>query len=287
MSDQTTEAPEPTEPTATAAPPAVDAPDAPETAEAAEPAEAASAGAATVDCRECGAAIRREAKFCPTCGTTQEPGREAPVVAVADDAARDAPAPAAPTAAAPARATPTTPGMLSVLLPRFPCKLVWSPRKAWVVSTSLPERRVTDVFSATMAKEASMLRRSNNYYRRVSWSTQRNAISGEVVATCRADGPVTIGAGRSKIYADVSGDTMLCRVERNEADGRNHVSIGVGTFTTWLGFYLFPPMTYSMDVIKALKQEDPSLEIRHPWSVFRIMMLVLVAIWVIVSAAGG
>ncbi len=283
MSEQTTEAAEP--PEAEAGTTSGEA-----TADTAS--EATRTDLAAAECRECGATIRGGVAFCPTCGTTQKPQREAPEPApVAEGRPEAAQIDVPPVAAAPvARSTPapalaraTTPGMQSFLLPRFPFKLVWSPRKAWVVSTRLPEREIADAFSTTMAKEASVLRRSNNYYRRVSWTTQRNAISGEVVATCRADGPVTVGAGRSKIYADVSGDTLVCRIDRNDADGRNHVSIGVGTFTTWLGFYLFPPMAYSMDVIKALRRADPTVQVRHPWSVVRIVALVAFVIFLIAS----
>lgn len=224
----------------------------------------------------------------PDAGAT---GKFAPSEAATSEvAAGDLPAPVTSAdegAARPTHTSPTAAGMQSFLLPRLPFKMVWSPRKAWVVSTNLPERRVADIFSATIAKEPSLLRKSNNYYRRVRWSTQRNAISGDIVATCRADGLVTVGAGRSKIHADVSGDTILCRIEPHEADGRNHVSIGVGTFTTWLGLYLFPPMAYGMDVVKALKRADPSLQIRHPWSVLRIVTLAALAIFLIVVAAGG
>jgi hypothetical protein len=232
------------------------------------------------DCRACGAELREGVRFCPSCGSEQAaPPPRAPA---------PAPPPAPP---APAPTPAPTPGPVvatqSFLLPRVPCKLVWSPRKAWVVTTSLSDDRISDLFVQTMTKQPSLLRRTNSYFRRVSWQPQRNAISGQIVATCRASGPVSVGFGRMKQYVDVSGDTILCGIEREHPQARATVSAGVGTYTTYFGFYAFPATAYTFDFVKALKQADALVEVRYPWSVVRIVSLAVFLVWLLIVAAGG
>lgn len=246
----------------------------------------------TIDCRECGAAIRRGATFCPTCGTRQaEIATETPParssIALPLPPEQAAVAAPQPTSGAPVSTPASSTAQQTMLLPSFPCRLVWSPRKAWTVTTSLPDEQIADLFVESVTKPPNMVRRSRNYFRRVSWHAQRNAISGEIVATCRPNGPITIGFGSSKSYIDVSGDTIVCRVDRANPDAQTNVTVGVGSYTSWNALYAFPPTVYTYDVVKALRQADRTALVHYPWSVFRIVLLAAFVVMLIGSAAGG
>src|SRR4051794_18327061 len=72
-------------------------------------------------------------------------------------ARKDLPAPVPPSA-------PTEPVTQAFLLPRFPCRLLWSPRKRWSVTTRLSDGEITQIFTEKMTKTPSLIRRSNNYF---------------------------------------------------------------------------------------------------------------------------
>jgi len=268
------------------------------------------------DCASCGAELRPDAKFCTACGASAngvatDPGPAVGEEAVEPAATSDAPerdvaagnglvapapsaesrvdteAAAVPSADAEAGATPTTTPDPRFLLPQFPFRLVWSPRKPWRVVTRLSNEEITNIFTEKLTSKPSLLRRANNYWRRVRWDVQRNAISGDVVATCRPDGLVEVGFGRRKIYVDVTGDTLHCSVARPNPEAPAEATVGVGTHTTWNGLYLYPATNYPFDVIKAIKKADRGAVVRYPWSIFRIVLVTALAILLIASAAGA
>jgi hypothetical protein len=163
-------------------------------------------------CGQCQARVAEGVRFCAECGTRQadvvEPapppvegadgGASAGPGTVASAGGRDQPAGAAPgvSQVAPAASGAAVASGQSFLLPRFPFRLVWSPRKPWRVSTKLSEQDVGQIFQERMTRKANVLRQTNNYFRRVSWRVQRNAISGELTASCEADGLVEVGFAR-------------------------------------------------------------------------------------------
>ena len=173
-----------------------------------------------------------------------------------------------------------------MLLPRFPFRLVWSPRKPWGITSKLSGQEVTELFTERMTRKANVLRQFNNYFRRVSWVVQRNAISGDLTAECHPNGPVTVGFGKNKWQLDVSADTLICHTE--PAGKLLTTEIGPGTYTTLFGLYAFPATVYSFDVVKAIKKADPTATIKYPWSPFRMIALAaLLLIIIIISAASG
>jgi hypothetical protein len=174
------------------------------------------------------------------------------------------------------------------LLPRFPCKLVWSPRKSWSVTTKLSERDLTKIFDERMTRKANLLRQFNDYFRVVRWDVRHNAISGENIATCQPTGLVSVGFGKSKQYVDVSGDTIICQIGQATPSGQTEVTVGVGRYTTlFLFFYAFPATVYTFDFIKAVKRADRDAKIKYPWSITRMVLLAAVTIFMIVAAAGS
>ncbi|HUB05685.1 MAG TPA: zinc ribbon domain-containing protein [Myxococcales bacterium] len=255
--------------------------------------------AAGRSCQQCGAALAEGVRFCAECGARQ-PGsvRSASPAPAAGGSAPDPrpaspgregqpPARPAPASPAPAIATATASTGQSFLLPRIPFRLVWSPRKPWVITTKLSEQEVGRLFSERMTRKANVVRLLNNYYRRVSWSVQRNAISGELVAKCEPDGPVSVGFGERKWNVDVSSNTMVCLVEPSGAGGSVQAAIGAGSYTTLWGLYAYPAPVYAFDVVKAIKQADATSTIKYPWSPARMIMLLAVLILIIVAASSG
>lgn len=223
---------------------------------------------ASANCRECGSALREGARFCTSCGMKQEV--ETTQVA-------------APT---PSATAPETAKGSAFLLPALPFRLLWSPRKPWRLKTTLPDSEVAQVFEATMTKEPGFLRRMNSYFGNVRWQVQRNTISGALTATCRQTGPVTVGIGRNKRYVDVDGNTIECIVDPPAPSGPGEVVVGPNVHTTFLGLYLYPALTYPVNVIKALRRADPNAEVRHPWSIFRIAVVTLIAVSALVGVVG-
>jgi hypothetical protein len=262
------------------------------------PADHAGAAAlrrADPDCASCGARLREGAMFCASCGAPAAAPGAAAAPAPAIEAPTDRPAEPRPDTAAedapratPAAATPSIPITQSFLLPRFPFSLLWSPRRSWGVTTRLSEREVTDLFTETMTRQPSLLRRSGNYFRRVRWNVDRNAISGEVIATCVPDGLVQVGFGRHKRLVDVTGDAIVCSAARASGASRTEASVGVDRYTTLWGFYLYPATVYPFDVVKAVKRADRDAAIAYPWSIARMIAVALTIIFFIaVSASGG
>lgn len=176
-----------------------------------------------------------------------------------------------------------------VFLPLVPFKLFWSPRKSWSVRTSLDEGELSRIFEATILKKPSLLRRTNNYFRRVRWTLQRHAINRRLIATCHATDLVQVGFFKWKIYVDPTGNTIECGFDTAD-EGRTTMTVGVGNYTTWLGFYLFPPTIYLRDVARNVWKADRAARVRYPWSPFRfaVIGLVLVAvIWASLSGGGS
>jgi hypothetical protein len=174
-------------------------------------------------------------------------------------------------------------GAQEFLLPQVPCRLVWSPRRSWNVKTKLSEQEIADLFRERMTKKASLLHLVNSYHRNTSWDVQRNAISGQLVATCKASGLVSVGFGRTKTYVDPSGDTVVLDMAR-DADGATTVAeVGVGTYTKWLGLYMFPPPMFAYDVVKAVKRADRAAYVRYPWSATRVVVAAILALLILSS----
>jgi zinc ribbon protein len=274
-------------------------------------------------CPTCHAETPSSDRFCRHCGSPLSPTREdtaAPVLSptAADNATPSAPAstppaarythPTATTITLPAsgtssagtpqaRAIPLT-GSTSLeapastaqraLLPRFPCKLIWSPRKPWSVTTKLSESDLAKLFEERMTRRANLLRQFNDYFRVARWEVRRNAISGENIATCRPTGLVSVGFGKSKQYVDVSENTIICQIDRPTPDGQTEVTVGVGSYTTlFLFFYAFPATVYTFDIVKAIKRADRDATIKYPWSITRMILLAALTIFLLAAAAGG
>jgi hypothetical protein len=198
-----------------------------------------------------------------------------------------------PTSSAPtASPTPVSTEQLAVaaqrvLLPRVPCKLLWSPRKPWRVTTKLSERQVAELFEARMTGKANLMRQASDYFRKARWQVQRNTISGDIIATCTPTGPVSVGFGNSKQYLDVSGDTFICQTDRPTAEGPTETTIGVGQYTMLWAFYAYPATVYSFDVVKAIKRADRDAQIKYPWSPVRMVVIAAIALLVLISASSG
>jgi hypothetical protein len=262
-----------------------------------------------MQCPECSAETPDVDRFCRSCGSPTRGTATLVAVAEPDDAAaaeavadRDAPPPIAaarpapprPTAAEPAAApspapTPTAPSQPSQgarLLPAFPCRLLWSPRRPWKLQTSLTAAQATEIFTRELTSPPTMLRRFNSYHRRVTWELQRNAVSGQVIATCRPSDLIPVGFGRNKVHVDVSGDTLVLDVGAGTG-GRTEVTVGVGRYTRWWSFYMFPATNLTYDVVRALKKADRSAQVQHPWSVFRAVMTTLAVVFVLAASASG
>jgi hypothetical protein len=137
-----------------------------------------------------------------------------------------------------------------------------------------------------MTKPSSLVKKFNTYHRRVRWSVQRNAISGQVVATCNPTGPIPVGFGRTRVHVDVSGDTVVLDAAKG-ADGRTDASVGVGIFTTYFNFYAFPATNYPFDFVKAVKRADRSADVRYPWSIARMVVLGLIVLWFLIALLSG
>jgi hypothetical protein len=137
-----------------------------------------------------------------------------------------------------------------------------------------------------MTRKANLLRQANNYFRRVKWRVGPNAISGDLLASCDPDGPVVVGFGSRKWYLDVSRDTLICHTQ-SSASGQVQATVGVGSYTTLFGFYVYPAPVYMFDVVKAIKQADRSSTIKYPWSPVRIVALAVTLILLIVAASGS
>ncbi|MDX6668878.1 MAG: hypothetical protein QOK04_2258 [Solirubrobacteraceae bacterium] len=247
-------------------------------------------------CAECGAELRNGAKFCVTCGARTDgpaggaqpdaPAAEAP--APAQPVAPAAPAPAKPAAPASRPAVPAPlPPSQAGLLPRFPCKLFWSPRKEWSITTGLSDAEIGEHFTRVMTSNPSVLRRANNYYRRVRWDVVRHSARGELVATCVPNGLVEVGFGQSKRLVDVSGDTIVMRIDRRSPGAKAEVSVGVGRHTTWWGIYMFPATVHAFDVVKSLKRADRVAAVRYPWSILRMVLVAASVILLIAAASSG
>jgi hypothetical protein len=174
-----------------------------------------------------------------------------------------------------------------MLLPRFPCRLVWSPRKPWEVKTSLPEEQVARLFTERMTSNANLLRKFNDYFRRARWEVQRNAISGELIAKCNPTGQVSVGFGKNKFYVDVSNDTMCCQINQPNPKSPTDVAIGPGTYTTLFGLYAYPAPVYSFDIVKAIKRADRDATVKYPWSPARMIMLAATIILLIIAASSS
>jgi hypothetical protein len=274
-----------------------------------------------VGCAECGSELREGARFCAVCGTAAGAAVAGRVGSAAESAGAVAAPPAPATERAPARQDraaarerPSAPKsaakpalkqhapaqtqwssaasgagewLSSVLLPAFPFRLAWSPRRPWGVTTGLTDAQVATVFEEVMTKGPGMFWRLNNYFRNVRWKVARNAMSGNVVATCVQTGPVSIGWGSSKWMVNADGDTVECHLNRPAPDARGEVLIAPGTYSTWFGLYLFPAPRYSLAVVKALRRADPTAQVRYPWSAVRIVALALVAVALFASAVSG
>jgi hypothetical protein len=261
-------------------------------------------------CSSCHAEATGSDRFCRQCGAplvppaaVSEPDAPAPVAAPSEATVTTPVAPPAEElAAAAAEPSPVEPEpevepvapaqqpeATRILLPLFPFKLFWSPRKLWSVKTSLGEDELSRIFEATILKKPSLLRRRNNYFRRVRWTLQRHAINRRLIATCHATDLVQVGFFRWKIYVDPTGNTIECGFDTAD-DGRTTLLVGVTNYTTWLGFYLFPPALYLRDVVRNVWKADRAARVRYPWSPFRFALVGLVlvaAIWASLSGGGG
>ena len=198
---------------------------------------------------------------------------------------------AASTAAAVATSAATTATTAAaaakkVLIPSFPGRMVWSPRGSWGVSTRMSPSEVADLFESRMTKKANVLMRMNSYFRNVRWDVRRNAISEQIVATCKPTGIVTAGFGRSKIHVDVTGDTVVLQTSRT-GEGPTQASVGPGVFTTWLGIYMYPATVYAYDVVKAIKRADRDAVVTYPWSISRIAGLAIILVAVVAGMLGA
>jgi hypothetical protein len=172
----------------------------------------------------------------------------------------------------------------SLLLPRFPFRLVWSPRKPWIVTTKLSAQEVGKLFEDRMTGKANLLRQVNNYFRRATWSVRRNAISGELVASCEPDGLVAVGFGSRKWYLDVSRDTMVCHTTTTgTGTGTVESAISPGTYTTLFGLYMYPAPVYAFDIVKAIKQADRTSTVKYPWSPARMIALAITLILLLLA----
>jgi hypothetical protein len=273
---------------------------------------------ATRACRACGEPLAEGVHFCAACGARQA------IVAKAERAlAEDVPpapslahlessragsqpasatsssttgAPVVPSTSATGGPSASSAGSASVqagefaqkmLLPRFPCRLVWSPRKPWEVKTSLPEEQVARLFTERMTSNANLLRKFNDYFRRARWEVQRNAISGELIAKCNPTGQVSVGFGKNKFYVDVSNDTMCCQINQPNPKSPTDVAIGPGTYTTLFGLYAYPAPVYSFDIVKAIKRADRDATVKYPWSPARMIMLAATIILLIIAASSS
>jgi hypothetical protein len=187
-----------------------------------------------------------------------------------------------------AGAAPAVSGRVAqnVLLPRVPFRLAWSPRKPWVLTTKLSESEVATLFSERMTHKANLFRLFNDYFRRARWDVHRNAISGELVASCRPTGLVSVGFGKNKLMVDVSEDQMACMFERSPS-GLNEIRVGPKQYTTWFGLYFYPATVYGFDVVKAIKRADRDATVKYPWSPARIVMLVALLGLFLVAETGG
>ncbi|HEX4437205.1 MAG TPA: hypothetical protein VH061_10465 [Solirubrobacteraceae bacterium] len=174
-----------------------------------------------------------------------------------------------------------------MLLPRFPCRLVWSPRKPWEVKTSLSEEQVARLFTERMTGNANLLRKANDYFRKARWEVQRNAISGELIAKCNPTGQVSVGFGKNKFYVDVSNDTMCCQINQPNPKGPTDVAIAPGTYTTLFYLYAYPAPVYSFDIVKAIKHADRDATVKYPWSPARMIMLAATIILLIIAASSS
>ena len=176
------------------------------------------------------------------------------------------------------------------LLPAFPCRLLWSPRKPWGVESTLSAPELGKLFEAQLTASPTGFKRMRSYHRQVRWDVQRNAVSGQLVATCRASGLIGLGLGSAKVLVDVSGDTLWLDTD-DRAGGRTEARMGVGRFTTWNGLYAYPATSHTYDFVKAVKSADRSATVSYPWSIFRIITVALVALYIVIaliaSAASG
>ena len=145
---------------------------------------------------------------------------------------------------------------------------------------------IADLFESRMTKKANVLMRMNSYFRNVRWDVRRNAISEEIVATCKPTGIVTAGFGRSKIHVDVTGDTVVLQTSRT-GEGPTQASVGPGVFTTWLGIYMYPATVYAYDVVKAIKRADRDAVVTYPWSISRIAGLAIILVAVVAGMLGA
>ena len=254
-------------------------------------------GARARACGECGAPLRAGAQFCASCGTAQAGAAAKPAAGLPPADRRtvsDAPpepataaTPAATvTASAAATAATVAAKAQKLLIPSFPGRMVWNPRRTWRVSTRLSPREIAELFEGRMTQKANVLMRINSYFRHARWDVRRNAISEEIVATCKPTGIVTAGFGRSKIHVDVSGDTLVLQTART-GETQTNASVGPGVFTTWLGLYMYPASVYAYDVVKAIKRADRDAVVTYPWSYSRIAGLALILVGIVASMAGA
>jgi len=245
---------------------------------------------------KCATRLAEEVRFCAECGTRQPEAqaalvnetRTAPELTAAVSSSMTTAAGGqertAPVGVARSLSGASASGQ-RMLLPRV-FRLVWSPRKPWAVTTGLSGQEIGDLFTERMMRKANVLRQANNYFRRVSWGVQRNAISGDLIAECRPDGPVVVGFGKNKWHLDVSRDTVVCHIE-SEGAARVNAEIGPGVYTTLFGLYAYPATVYSFDVVKAIKKVDPAATVRYPWSPVRMVLVAAVLLLIIISAASS
>jgi hypothetical protein len=151
----------------------------------------------------------------------------------------------------------------------------------------LSEQELARIFNERMTHKANLVRQLNDYFRKARWETVRNAISGELTATCHPTGPVSVGFGKSKQYLNVSGNTIVCLIDSKPNDKLTHVALGPGTYTTLFGFYAYPATVYTFDVVKAIKRLDRDATVKYPWSIARIVTLVAVLLLLLIASSSG
>lgn len=237
----------------------------------------------SLTCASCGADIRAEARFCRTCGTSvpvEGPPVEDPPVEVEGDVEKIPDRKEAAAAEEEPSASERGP-----LVPLLVGKPVWSPRKAWTVETRLPQEEAFRLFEQQMTRKAGLLRRFGNYFRRVRWVTERTG-SHHVHALCRPTGLVSVGIGRTRTDVDVSQNVIELRAERLDGE-RTAVSVEVASYTTWWGLYLFPPIVYAHDYVRAVRRADRTARVTYPWSRVRMVMWGAVVVAVVALVAGA
>jgi hypothetical protein len=246
--------------------------------------------------------LRPGAKFCSSCGAVHadsiasapalaplEPPTAAPsAVGTASAASITTAATVTATATATATAATVAETAQKLLIPSFPGRLLWSPRRRWRVTTRLSPSEIADIFESRMTKSTNLVSRMNSYFRHARWDIRRGAMSDETVAMCVPTGRVTTGFGHSKIEVDVSGDTLVVQTSRT-AHNLTEASIGPGVFTTLWGLYLYPATVYPHDVVKAIKRADRDAVVAYPWSIARMggLAVILVAIVAATVGVGG